>query len=340
MLDSFQLNSRVNLPIEGTFESAFARAARSLRGHMWTVTPFLQDTFRAPLRTLGRPFRATLQDPLMGTVRLTGTLDEPADAKSLLLIVHGYGGSANSSQCIAMARAAHKAGVASLRLSLRGADLSGDDIYHGGLTADLEAALASPELRGYQRVMVAGYSVGGCIAFRAALDHIDPRIRSVAAICSPLDLAAGADEFDRPSRSIYRNHVFGNLNRVYAATDARRPLPVPVEVVRKARTVRERDELAVVPRFGFGSADEYYQRIQVCDQLHLLDIPSLYVASQNDPVVPFWTVRNAIANASSALTVASFDDGGHMCFPDHLHLGQAARTGLENQVVEWLVNHQ
>lgn len=340
MIDSFQLNSRLNLPIAGTFESAFERVARSLRGHMWTVAPVLHDAFRKPLGTPGRPFRTTLQDPVMGAVRLTGTLDEPENATSLLLIVHGYGGSANSSQCIAMARAAHKSGVASLRLSLRGADLSGDDIYHGGLTSDLKAALLSPELRGYQRVMVAGYSVGGCIAFRSALDHIDPRIRSVAAICSPLDLAAGADEFDRPSRSIYRNHVFGNLNRVYAATSARRPLPVPVEVVRKARTVRERDELAVVPRFGFASADDYYRRIQVCDQLSLLDVPSLYVASQNDPVVPFWTVRSAIARASKALTVASFDSGGHMCFPDSLHLGQAARTGLENQVVEWLIQHQ
>jgi Mycolic acid cyclopropane synthetase len=32
MLDSFQLNSRVNLSTTGTFESVFTRAARSLRG--------------------------------------------------------------------------------------------------------------------------------------------------------------------------------------------------------------------------------------------------------------------------------------------------------------------
>ena len=103
MLESFQLNSRVNVPMGGTFESAFVRAARALSGHMWTVTPALQDACRRPLTTLGRPFQVSLEDPSMGNVRLTGTLDEPNDATSLLMIVHGYGSNANSSQCIAMA---------------------------------------------------------------------------------------------------------------------------------------------------------------------------------------------------------------------------------------------
>ena len=161
-----------------------------------------------------------------------------------------------------------------------------------------------------------------------------PMPKQKSAVCAVRDEALAG------SSSIYRNHVFTNLNRVYAATAARRPLPVPLEQVRKARTVRERDELAIVPRFGFGSADEYYQSIQVCDRLHLLDIPALYVASQNDPVVPFHTVRSAIARASKALTVASFDAGGHICFPRQLHLGQAGGAGLESQVAKWLMNHQ
>jgi predicted alpha/beta-fold hydrolase len=281
-----------------------------------------------------------VDDKTMGAVRLTGILDEPDGADSLVLIVHGYGSDAHSPHCAAMARAARLAGAASLRLSLRGADLSGEDIYHGGLTDDLRGALRSVELRRYSKVFLAGYSVGGQIALRAALDHIDDRIRSVAAICAPLDLAAGADEFDRPSRWVYRSHVFASLNRVYAATATRRPLANAVEVVRRARTTRERDELTVVPRFAFRSADDYYRRVQVADELHRLDVPSLLVVSQNDPMVPMHTLRGAIDSASSALSVACVNTGGHMFFPRSLDLGQAGQPGLERQVTRWLLNNQ
>ena len=48
----------------------------------------------------------------MGAVRLTGILDEPDGADSLVLIVHGYGSDAHSPHCAAMARAARLAGAA------------------------------------------------------------------------------------------------------------------------------------------------------------------------------------------------------------------------------------
>lgn len=222
-------------------------------GHLWTVGPPLAGKLRWSTPVLGQRFEVVVQDPAIGSVRLTGILDEPEGASALLLILHGYGASANSAICSKMALAARRAGLSSLRLSMRGADLSGDDFYHGGLSGDARAALASPKLRHYRKVFLAGYSLGGQIAMRCALDHIDDRIRSVAAICAPLNVAAAAHEFDRPSRRLYRRYLFAGLNRVYSATAARRNLPTPLKTVRRARCIRERDELTVVPRFGFRS---------------------------------------------------------------------------------------
>src|SRR5262249_55034535 len=137
MIDSFQINTLVNLPVAGDLDFGFARALRSMLGHLWTVGPALKQTcFRRRERVAARPFQTVIHDRVMGPVRLTGFLEEPAGADSILLIVHGSGGNADSPQLIEMARAASDAGIASLRLSLRGADLSGDDIYHGGLTED------------------------------------------------------------------------------------------------------------------------------------------------------------------------------------------------------------
>jgi len=234
------------------------------------------------------------------------------------------------------AKAVAEAGQASLRLSLRGADLSGEDFYHFGLTDDLRAALASPELRRFRRIFLVGYSLGGHIALRAAIDQIDSRLCGVAAICPPLDLIANAAAFDAPALTAYRRYIFAGLNRIYAAVAARRKVPTAVAVVKQARTCAERDELTVVPRFGFASARDYYLRAGVAPAIHRLTIPSLLVASLNDPLVPPHTLRSVEANASPALTTRWVDTGGHIYFPARVDLRFGGGLGLERQAVSWL----
>ena len=60
----------------------------------------------------------------------------------LVVLVHGLGGSADSPYLCAAATVAAGLGLDSLRLNLRGADPVARDFYHGGLTAELHAAIA------------------------------------------------------------------------------------------------------------------------------------------------------------------------------------------------------
>lgn len=312
------------------------RAFDSVLGHFWTVAPALKAAVRPPAAPVARPFEVTVADQIVGPVRITGLLSEVAGADTLVLVVHGLAGSAQSAYCVFAARAARAAGFSSLRLSLRGAEGSGEDIFHGGLTDDLKAALVSAELAAYRRILLLGYSVGGHVALRAAIQHIDPRVRAVAAICPPLDLDAATVAFDATSKRIYRRHIFGGLNRSYARTFANRAVSVPLSVVRRARSCRERDALTVVPRFGFASVEDYYARASVAADLHRLRIPSLLVASQHDPIIPADTLRPSIEHASPALQVRWIDRGGHVFFPPTLDLGQGGALGLESQVMGWL----
>jgi len=121
-----------------------------------------------------------IKDPVMGHVRLTGLLSVVAGADTIVVIVHGLSGNASSRYCASAARAAEQAGFSSLRLSLRGADYSGDE--------DVWGALAAPAIARYRHVLLLGYSVGGHIVLRAAIEQLDDRVRAAAAICPPLDL--------------------------------------------------------------------------------------------------------------------------------------------------------
>jgi len=307
-----------------------------IAGHLWTLAPALLSFLRPPARLQARAFQTVLQDPAMGPVRLTGLLSEVAGSETIVLIVHGLSGNAMSPYCASAAQAAAQAGLSSLRLSLRGADYSGEDILHGGITADLWAALAAPEVARYKSVLLLGYSVGGHIALRAAIEQADPRLRAVAAICPPLDLYQATRAFDHPARRPYRLHIFRGLDKAYAAAARRGRAHVLPAVVARARSCQERDSLTVVPRFGFHSAEDYYEQESVASRLHRLQTPSLVVLSRHDPLVPAATVIPAIAQASRALSTIWVAPGGHVYFPKHLDLGQRGPRGLEPQVIQWL----
>jgi pimeloyl-ACP methyl ester carboxylesterase len=213
---------------------------------------------------------------------------------------------------------------------------AGEDFYHAGLSADLQAALASAELRSCRRIYVLGYSLGGHVALRFGTEAGDGRLAAVAAICSPLDLALSQKEIDAPGLWVYRRYLLANLLRLYAAVAARRPVPVPVEVAARARTIRAWDDLVVAPRHGFADAGDYYARASVAPRLPDLRVPALLVNSDCDPMVPARGVRPALERAAPLLTVRWIPGGGHCAFPRRLDAGLGPGAGLEAQVLEWL----
>jgi len=307
-------------------------------GHFWTLFVRTRDAFLPPHGPDGCPWSTVLIDPVIGPVRLTGLLDEPPGAEILLVLLHGLGGSATSPYLARAAAAARALGLATLRLSLRGADGSGEDLYHAGITEDLAAALRSPEAARYRGLLLLGYSLGGHLVLRYGTLDPDPRVLAAAAVCAPLDLLAGVAVLDGPGTGLYRRYLLRPLKREYARVVRRRSLPVPGGRVALVRTIREYDDLTVAPRHGFASAEDYYARVSVGPRLDRLAVPSLLVFSERDPMVPPSTVRPTLARPGGHREVVWTDRGGHVGFPRDLDLGLGGGLGLEAQVLHWLTD--
>lgn len=314
----------------------FRRSPGPILGHFRTVLPAIAGALLPSLLPAAQPFEAAVEDPVAGRVRLSGLHMNHPQSDTLVVLIHGLGGDAASPYIRTAARATLRRGLSALCLSMRGADGSGEDIFHGGLTEDIRAALASPDVARYRRVHLMGFSVGGHLALKAALDRVDARLAAVAAICPPLDLDLATVAFDHPSRAFYRRHVFASMNRLYDRAAARRRFLTPAHQVRRARLCRERDAITVVPRFGFHNPEDYYERESVAARIHRLDVPSLLVAAVYDPIIPAYTLRPAIGDASDALTVRWVERGGHVYFRSDLDLGFGGALGLEPQVLQWL----
>jgi len=307
-------------------------------GHYWTIAPWLRHQLRPETPPPSRPWETHAVDGTRyGAVRITGRLHPTPAADAVLVVVHGLGGHIDAHYMVSAARAAARVEMAALAMNLRGAPRDGEDFYHAGLTADVEAALASRELASYRRAYLLGYSLGGHIALRWALRPTDPRVRAVAAVCPPIDLAAGAAAIDEPGRAFYRRYVLRNLLEMYEAFAERRPRDalLPVGEARRITSLVDWDDRVVAPHHGFAGAEDYYDRASVGPRLEGLHVPALVVSSEADPMVAPHTTKPLLEAAGDV------DDrwtplGGHVGFPRDLDLGEDAPSGLEHQIVAWL----
>ncbi|EDM75327.1 Alpha/beta hydrolase fold-1 protein [Plesiocystis pacifica SIR-1] len=292
-----------------------------------------------PETVADRPWQITVPGSRGGAIELAGALGPSGPAgvdtrDTLVLILHGLGGSADSTYVLSAAAAAAAAGHAYLRLSMRGAGDSGRDFYHAGLWADLAAVLGDPSLARFRRVFVVGFSLGGHVALHLACSpDPDPRVAGVVAICSPLDLLLNAHSFDAPSMWLYRRSIVGGLEDILARIeDGPR---------RNFHGIRAWDREVVVPRWGFEDENHYWTSQSIGPRLGETKRPFLYVAAEDDPIVPLETVRPHLERARAAqpelAQVAYVRRGGHVGFPASVDLGMGlgAGAGLMPQVLAW-----
>jgi predicted alpha/beta-fold hydrolase len=285
----------------------------------------------------GTRLEARLNDPVVGPINIRAALHEVSSSESLVVIVHGIGGTADSPYCVTAALAAVAVGCSAVRISLRGADGNGDDIYHAGLTEDLKILLSLPRLDRYRRVFLLGYSLGGTIALMAAVDQIDKRLAGVVAICPPLDLRAAMENFDRRRLWLHKKLLNTHANRAYAVVERRGRACTSIRELRRARNCAEWNQMTIVPRFRFRDANHYYEEASVTRHWRRLRVPALIAASLRDPIVPCESIRRKVAGAPAHVRIAWLDAGGHIHFPRNVDLGEAAALGLENQCVAWLI---
>ena len=271
--------------------SLLARARDTALGHFATVEGFARGQLRPEPPPVDVPFAITIPDPVLGTVPLTGRLAY-GDRASLVVIVHGMGGSVESPYAIRAANAATRAGHAALRIHLRGGDGSGADVYHAGLGEDLGALVAAPELARFEAIAIVGYSLGGHVTLRHAADGPwDPRLRAFVALSPPIDLDRGTLAIQRVDRRPYQEFILKSLRQQLVQVSKHRPLAVhPDEVERRVRTIRDWDREVIVPRFGYGSLADFYGQESVGPRLPRITVPTLLVIADRDPMIAIDTV--------------------------------------------------
>lgn len=234
-----------------------------------------------------------------------------------LLLLHGLEGCDQSVYMIATGLLAYRCGWHVLRMNFRGC---GDSLrlcpwlYNAGQAEDL-VAVARWLAERSGPFAVAGFSLGANVSLLAAGrdgDRLPGALRAIAAVCPPLDMSACADAMERPINFLYERRFVNSLLRSYRDRQKLAPERYEHGRERGLRTLREFDDVITAHYHGYRDAEDYYRKVSSGGRLHTIAIPTLVLASSDDPFIPHESVRKW--EPSSAVHVEITKGGGHVGF--------------------------
>lgn len=271
--------------------------------------------------------------------------DCPADWKPgnrAALLLHGLSGSHASPYVSRIARLLNQKNVRTLRLDWRGCG-AGIALarypYHSGRSDDLSAAITEIKLRcPGSPITVIGFSLSGNITLKllgeaghCAKSPIE--VDRAIAVCPPIDLSTTVKSLRKGLTRLYDSYFCKALIRDVRNRQRLRPDAIVPSgwYARPPRTLYEFDDTFTAPVSGFDSAADYYAKSSSNQFLAAIRVPTLVIAAQDDPVIPFNQFE--AADYSPLIKLLAPRHGGHLGFCTARGLGW-----LDHHIVEWTVS--
>ena len=243
-----------------------------------------------------------------------------ADAP-LLVVFHGLEGSSASHYAEALADVARLRGWDCAVPHFRGC--SGEmnhapRAYHSGDFEEIDWILRRFTAQHGGPVLAVGVSLGGNALMRWAGEMgaaTGAVVSAVAAVCSPLDLAAGGWAIGRGfNRQVYTRMFLRTMVPKALQKLEQHPGLFSRDALLAARDLYTFDNVFTAPLHGFKNTEDYWSRASAKPHLHKVGVPALALNAHNDPFIPAWSLPQA-SEVSASVTLWQPQQGGHVGFP-------------------------
>jgi predicted alpha/beta-fold hydrolase len=276
---------------------------------------------------------------------LVASAEPPAQGKPLLVLFHGLEGSSRSHYAEAFADWCARQGIAFAVPHFRGCSgelNQGPRAYHSGDFEEIDWILrrlrARHTAQGGGPLLAVGVSLGGNALMRWAGEMGEAaRVTAdaVAAVSSPIDLAAGAHAIGRGfNRLVYTRMFLKTMKPKALKKLAQHPGLFDRAALLAARDLYEFDKHFTAPLHGFRSTEDYWARASAKPHLASIRIPALVVNALNDPFVPASSLPKR-HEVGPHVTLWQPAHGGHVGFT-HGRLPGHVQT-LPDAVGRWLL---
>ncbi|MCF8095335.1 MAG: alpha/beta fold hydrolase [Desulfobacteraceae bacterium] len=246
------------------------------------------------------------------------------DAKGLVLLLHGWEGSARSTYILTTARYLFDHGYEVFRLNLRD---HGDThhlnrgLFFGTLFDEVfEATEHVANLSHGNPFFVAGFSLGGNYALRIARETVR---RSISQLChvvavSPV-LSPGRATEVIDKTVFYRNYFLKKWKRSLLRKQQLYPDLYDFSQALSHNTILDLTA-DLLPRYSpYKEPEEYFGGYTLLDdELSAISVPTAIIASKDDPIIPVEDFYSLRLNEITRLVVHPF--GGHNGFIENYRL--------------------
>jgi predicted alpha/beta-fold hydrolase len=267
--------------------------------------------------------------------------DSWRDGGSVVILLHGLTGSHHSGYMVRCAAKLNKRGVRTFRVDHRGCGAGvslATQPYHAGKIDDLQAVVETVErLCPGSPVSLVGFSLSGNLVLRYlgnVPDSLPQCLHRAVAVCPPVDLQRCTEYLQESAVGKRYDRYF--TRRLVAEVSSgpmwRTDLPLATSPTGPQR-LQEFDDLFTAPAWGFNSALHYYAEASSISHLGQIQIQTMILAAEDDPVVDAEPLRNL--PVPNNVKVCLTKHGGHLGFVGR-QSGDPDRRWMDWRVVEWL----
>lgn len=262
----------------------------------------------------------------------------------ILYLLHGLGGSSESTYKQRIARKLVSMGYHVIRHNHRGSGQNENlakGIYHSGSHDDVLFSLQKiAERWPNNSIGLIGFSLSGVmvlnlLGMRSKEIKALPQLKAAMSVCAPINLHESSAALGR-----WMNKHFDLFYSKTTIEQLLRRKVIDEDFVTarlKNPTLRLVDEEIIAPMAGFLSAEDYYSRCSPWQVVGGIEIPTFVLAAADDPIVPPKTVGEAPYSHKVQLSMQR--SGGHLGFIDRRLTKFRDYRWLDSLIHEWAHEH-
>ncbi|AFM12003.1 YheT family hydrolase [Turneriella parva] len=257
----------------------------------------------------------------------------------LVILTHGMEGSSHSKYILHTVCAANAAGTSAVAWNMRGC--SGEPnralhFYHSGRTEDLAAVVRHALAKGFKKIWLAGFSLGGNLTLLYAAREgktIAKEIQSVAAVCAPVDLVSSQAQIEAKENRLYLKRFLRDFHAKFNTKTTRRGYRIDTKkFAKRIRTLGQLDAHYTAPWNGFPDEKVYYQQCSSLPVLNAIRVPALLLNPIDDPFLSRECYPQRFAGKSKNFTLEMPETGGHCAMLLNLRM---SASFMEKRLLEF-----
>jgi uncharacterized protein len=261
-----------------------------------------------------------------------------ATRPELIIISHGLEGDTSRQYITGMVKNFNANGFDCLAWNFR--SCSGEmnqtkTFYHSGATEDLEIVIKYSLSKGYDKIYLVGFSLGGNLTLKYLGEkgqNLYPEIQKAVTFSVPLHLSSSSKKIGW----LYTKRFNKSLIKKILEKSRRFPeFQIDTSNIAKIKTLKDFDDAYTSQLHGFIDAEDYYERNSSLYFLDKINIPTLIINAKNDPFLskecfPFEKIKSM-----EKVYFQAPEMGGHCGFyPDDYQ----GILWSERRALEWVSN--